>query len=93
MGAGFRGCFGIELPVRFSNGATSGPKVMKTRLGTLEPGKDADFLLLTGPPLHYRTLVDQTYINGHLYYDRAKEPLLLNARKLSHPTNISALFK
>ena len=51
------------------------------RLGTLEPGKDADFLLLTGPPLHYRTLVDRTYINGRLYYDRAKEPLLRNARK------------
>ncbi len=46
------------------------------RLGTLEPGKDADFLLLTGPPLHYRSLVDRTYINGRLYYDRSKEPIL-----------------
>ncbi len=51
------------------------------RLGTLEPGKDADFLLLTGPPLHYRSLVDRTYIDGRLYYDRTKEPILRNARK------------
>ena len=46
------------------------------RLGTLEPGKDADFLILTGPPLHYPSLVDQTYIGGRLYYDRSKEPIL-----------------
>ncbi len=54
---------------------------LSNRLGTLEPGKDADFLILTGPPLHYRSLVDRTYIDGRLYYDRSKEPLFKNARR------------
>ena len=46
------------------------------RLGSLEKGKDADFIVLTGHPLHYQTLVQKTYINGKCYYDRTKEPFL-----------------
>ena len=43
------------------------------RLGSIEVGKDADFLILDGPPLDYRTYVKQAYINGKLCYDRRRE--------------------
>jgi imidazolonepropionase-like amidohydrolase len=42
------------------------------RIGTLEPGKDADFLLLDGPPLDYESLVTHTFVDGHLVFDRAR---------------------
>lgn len=43
------------------------------RLGSIEEGKDADLLILDGPPLDYRTYVHQAYIGGKLYYDRLRE--------------------
>jgi imidazolonepropionase-like amidohydrolase len=43
------------------------------RLGSIEPGKDADLLILDGPPLDYRTYVKQAYVNGKLCYDRVRE--------------------
>lgn len=44
---------------------------MADRLGSLEPGKDADFLVLSGDPLSTYTLVEQTYIDGEKVFDRA----------------------
>ena len=43
---------------------------MEKRLGSIEPGKDADILVLSGDPLDYRTFVEKTLINGKLYYTR-----------------------
>ncbi len=45
------------------------------RVGSLEPGKDADFLILTRHPLDYRACVETAWINGKVYYERAKSPL------------------
>ena len=42
------------------------------RLGSLEKGKDADLLILSGHPLDYRSFVLKAFINGKLYYDREK---------------------
>ncbi len=39
------------------------------RLGTLEPGKDADFVILSGPPLSNYTKVLATYIDGVKVFD------------------------
>jgi len=43
-------------------------RIMKLdhRLGSLEPGKDADFAIFDGDPFHYRTRTRQTYVNGKL---------------------------
>ncbi len=46
---------------------------MGDRIGSIEKGKDADLLVLDGPPLDYRTYVDQAIIAGEVYYDRAKD--------------------
>lgn len=40
------------------------------RIGSLEPGKDADFILLNGDPLSVYTHVMQTWIDGELVFDR-----------------------
>jgi imidazolonepropionase-like amidohydrolase len=42
------------------------------RIGTLEPGKDADFILLDGPPLDYESLVTHAFVDGRLVFDRAR---------------------
>ncbi len=45
------------------------------RIGSLEPGKDADVLILQGDPLHYATFVTTAIVNGKVVYELAKEPL------------------
>ncbi|GAB4154002.1 MAG: amidohydrolase [Planctomycetota bacterium] len=45
-----------------------------SRLGSIEPGKDADILILDGDPLHYRTFVQTALVNGKVVYQKDKEP-------------------
>ncbi len=40
------------------------------RAGTLEKGKDADFIILSGDPLSVYTLVEETWIEGIKVWDR-----------------------
>jgi imidazolonepropionase-like amidohydrolase len=40
------------------------------RVGSLEPGKDADFVVWSGHPLDARSVVLQTWIDGKKYFDR-----------------------
>lgn len=44
---------------------------LDSRIGSLTPGKDADFILLDGDPLSVYTHVQQTYVDGKLVFDRA----------------------
>jgi imidazolonepropionase-like amidohydrolase len=44
---------------------------LEDRLGSLEAGKDADFIVLSGDPLSTYTHVEQTYIDGEKVFDRA----------------------
>jgi imidazolonepropionase-like amidohydrolase len=44
------------------------------RVGSLEVGKDADVLIVTGDPSDPRTAVDEAYINGEHVYDTARDP-------------------
>jgi imidazolonepropionase-like amidohydrolase len=41
------------------------------RIGSLAPGKDADFIILSGDPLSVRTKVLETWIDGRKVFDRA----------------------
>ncbi|HET6202384.1 MAG TPA: amidohydrolase family protein [Planctomycetota bacterium] len=47
-----------------------------SRLGSIEPGKDANLLLLTGDPLDAQTWVDRVLLEGELVYERAKDERL-----------------
>lgn len=40
------------------------------RIGSLKEGKDADFVLWSGHPFHYKTHVKATYINGVCHYEK-----------------------
>jgi len=42
------------------------------RLGSLEPGKDADIIILSGEPTALRTWVDAAYVDGVLVFERKK---------------------
>ena len=42
-----------------------------TQTGSLEPGKEADLIVLSGPPLSVWTHVEQTWADGVRVYDRA----------------------
>ena len=42
-------------------------------VGSLEVGKDADLLILTGEPLSIFTWVEQTIIDGKVVYERSKD--------------------
>jgi imidazolonepropionase-like amidohydrolase len=43
------------------------------RLGSIESGKDASLLFLTGDPLDAQTWVDRVMIEGEMVYDRAQD--------------------
>ena len=44
---------------------------LEDRVGSLEAGKDADFVLLSGDPFSVYTTVEQTWVEGRLIYDRS----------------------
>lgn len=45
------------------------------RIGSIDPGKDADLIVLDGDPFHYRTMVDLAMIEGKVLYERSKSNL------------------
>jgi imidazolonepropionase-like amidohydrolase len=41
---------------------------VQDRVGSLEPGKDADLVILDGPPLSVRSWVERVYVGGELVF-------------------------
>ena len=44
---------------------------MQARVGSLEQGKDADFIILNGDPLSVYTKIEQTWVEGKKVFDRS----------------------
>jgi imidazolonepropionase-like amidohydrolase len=51
------------------------------RVGSLEPGKDADLVIWSGPPLDSRSVALQTWIDGKKYFDREQAAARAAARQ------------
>ncbi len=43
------------------------------RVGSIEVGKDADFVIWSGPPLSTYSICEQTWIDGRKYFDRNED--------------------
>jgi imidazolonepropionase-like amidohydrolase len=46
---------------------------LESRIGSIEEGKDADLLILNGPPLDYRTYVQTALVGGKVCYERNED--------------------
>ena len=62
---------------------------IEAKVGSLEPGKDADFVIWNGNPLSNYSHAKQTWIDGRKYFDRAED---MEARK-SFATQRDALVQ
>jgi len=47
--------------------------MVDNRVGSLEPGKDADFVVWNGNPLSTSTMCEQTWIDGRKFFDREED--------------------
>ncbi len=50
------------------------------RLGSIEPGKDADLVICDGDLFHYRTFVQWTVVDGRVVYDKQERPYFAHVR-------------
>ena len=46
---------------------------LEKRLGSIEPGKDADLVIFSGDPLDFSSVVERVFINGIPAYDRSTD--------------------
>ncbi|HEX4825280.1 MAG TPA: amidohydrolase family protein [Candidatus Polarisedimenticolaceae bacterium] len=51
------------------------------RTGSLEPGKDGDFVVWSGPPLSVYSVAEQTWVDGVKEFDRAQDLVDREARE------------
>lgn len=54
-------------------------------VGSIEVGKHADIVLWSGPPLSNFSVCEQTWIDGHRYFDRNED--LVNRKKIAEMRN------
>ena len=69
---GVRGGMSYEKAIESVTIANAKMLDIDKRVGTLEKGKDADFLVLSGDPLSVYTHVLQTWVEGVLVFDLSK---------------------
>ena len=68
---------------------------LQERIGTLAPGKDADFVILDGDPLSVYSHVLETWVDGHKAFDRTQRriiftPSAVTARRMTRPRTTAA---
>lgn len=68
-----RGGIDRETALRAITLVPAGIAGLEERLGSLEPGKDGDLLVLSGDPLDITTRVERVYVGGRQVYDVEKD--------------------
>ncbi len=63
------------------------------RVGSLAPGKDADFVVWSGHPLSLHSRAEQTWIDGTLYFDRGRDAELAAADRAEREALIQKLLQ
>jgi len=53
---------------------------VEDRIGSIEPGKDADLIICGGDLFHYRTFVEWSVVGGRVVYDKQKAPYFAHIR-------------
>ena len=53
---------------------------VEDRVGSIEPGKDADLIICDGDLFHYRTFVQWSVVNGKMVYDKEAAPYFAHIR-------------
>lgn len=53
---------------------------VEDRIGSIEPGKDADLIVCGGDLFHYRTFVEWAIVDGRVVYDKQKAPYFAHIR-------------
>ncbi len=56
------------------------------RIGSIEPGKDADLIVCDGDLFDYRSFVQWAVVNGDVAYDKQKAPYFAHIRPRPEPT-------
>lgn len=62
---------GLDPETALSMVTTAPAKILRIdhRVGSLEPGKDGDFVIWSGDPLSTMTKAVQTWVDGRKYFD------------------------
>jgi imidazolonepropionase-like amidohydrolase len=70
--------YGLPRADALKAATVNGAKMLdlQDRLGTIEKGRDANLLVLTGDPLDAQTWVDQVIVEGKVVYEREKDEKL-----------------
>lgn len=55
------------------------------RVGSIEPGKDADLIITDGPIFDFRTFTQTTIVNGVVQYEKSKSHLFAHIRPRTKP--------
>ncbi|MBL8747947.1 MAG: amidohydrolase family protein [Planctomycetes bacterium] len=80
VGFAVRHGLSVERALRSVNADAAAILGVDARVGTLAPGKDADFVVLSGEPLAIGTMVEATWIDGRRVYARTTETNALAVR-------------
>ncbi len=72
MLAGLAGRFGLPARSTLASITLDAAKILgvESRVGSIEVGKDADFVILTGAPFDARTQVEAVFVEGHEVHAR-----------------------